>query len=170
MGQLNVFCSFGFEPSCFTWGFIHVKLLNETKFQTSESLYFDAVQYFSYSRFNESVIYANIALEVFVEEYLRRKYLAQGYREEEISKKVSKLFSKHISNGGFHNLVKDTYFTGATEENLNPLVQKFEYCRVKRKNSIHLFTTKLSEDEARNVFTYVQDIILWIHNFSDIVH
>jgi ACT domain-containing protein len=36
----------------------------------------------------------------------------------------------------------------------------------KRKNSIHPFTTKLSEDEARTVLVDVYDIVGWIANLS----
>lgn len=138
-------------------------LRNGLRIQLSNNLILDSLSNFHIGRFSEAVILVNIALEVFVEEFMTEKYLSEGHNQNEADELVERLF-----HGNFHKTMRNAFFYNMTktEREHHDIWVKFENVRQKRKQVIHPHTMKLSIEAAHEVLFNFISIHGWILNLS----
>lgn len=162
--------SFGFENKIISQTNVQPQissaLKNEEKIPIYETLYLDSINYFSTGRFNEAVIMINIALEVFVQEYLFQKMISNGIESDEANKKITVIFShgKQGGKSGLHKVLTVDFREIAQrslEDNMN-LWTLFGDARDIRKNTMHPRTTKLSEGKARKAMNTIIKVMNWV--------
>jgi len=127
----------------------------------ADNLVLDAVNYFETRRFNEVVINANIAFEVFLDDFLASKYRSEGKSEDEAEKLTRRDF-----NDGLHKLMRRQFFRSLDHatliENKEPTYLKFDNIRTKRENAIHHRSRNITEEEAAEVLRQVYEVSAWI--------
>jgi hypothetical protein len=136
-------------------------LIKGQRLHLSDNLVFDALNNFFSGKFSEAIIIINISLEVFVEEFLTKKYKAQGNDESTTNKLVDKLF-----DGKFHTTFRKAFFEGMsdTKRKNHEIWIKFENIRIKRKQVVHPHTKIPSYVETNKVLLDVIAIRNWISN------
>jgi hypothetical protein len=134
-------------------------LMNETEVSLPFNLYLNALNFFHFFSFAESMITANIALEVFVWRYLVEKYGSEGKSEDEAKKIVGNLF-----DDGLQKAIRKRYFHNFDKKSRDdhPIWKKLVNVRNRRKNVIHPQIKKPSLEETRQVLLDIPDIINWI--------
>ena len=127
----------------------------------NENLILDSLHFFYSGRFSESIMIANIALEVCVDEFLMEKYLAEGNSYETALALVDKFFK-----GKFHQTMKKAFFNTMTdEERLNhKMWKKLESIRNIRRSVIHSYPKKADRNDAYNLLIDLIDLRIWIIN------
>jgi len=105
----------------------------------------------------------NISLEVFVEEFLTDRFIAEGNEENTANQLVDRLF-----DGKFHTTIRKAFFKNMTEEEIkiHDIWIKFENVRTKRKHVTHPHTKIPSYNETYRVFLDVISIRNWILTLS----
>lgn len=133
------------------------------RLQLSNNLIFDALNSFYSGKFSEAIIFINISLEVFVEEFLTEKYRADGNDENTANEKVDKLF-----DGKFHKTFRIGFFANMPDsERVNHEIWiKFENIRAKRRQVIHPHYAIPSYEETYQVLLDVVSVRDWILSLS----
>jgi hypothetical protein len=118
---------------------------------------------FDTQRFNEAVILINAAFEVYVADFLISRLVKKGYSEEDAKKDVGGRFSRpkrtlhKVLTSDFKEIVGKSL-----EDDDKDLWQKFENAREKRKNAVHPYISKLTEEDAVKVISNILEIINWM--------
>jgi hypothetical protein len=136
------------------------KILQKSyKLPLSENLLFDSLNKFHSGNFSEAIIMINISLEVFVEEFLTERFIAEGKSETSANQLVDELF-----DGKFHKTMRKAFFDNMSEiERANHHIWvKFENIRAKRKHVTHPHTKIPSYEETYQVFLDVVSTRDWI--------
>lgn len=131
-------------------------LASEKSIYMSENLILDSYNYFSTGAYNEAVIISNLALEVFVDEYiaeiLQRKYRTETILSEKIDAAVE---------GKFHKVMRRNFFDDRNHESLKktePVYLKFCEVRDIRRKVMHPHASKIDIDTAFRVINKVSDV------------
>jgi hypothetical protein len=144
-------------------------LLDEDPIPISENLMLDALQFCSYGHFSESIIVANISIEVFVERKIFIDLVSQKVSEEsalEISNRVSESFEKGMKYFFFERYRKNK---SQYDEKLlqSDLVWKtVENIRNVRRSLIHPQIGKLSYEETLKTLNEIFYLINWLNSFT----
>jgi hypothetical protein len=142
-------------------------LEDEEEISLHDNLFLDSLNYFTTRRFRESVILSNTVLEVFVRNLIAERLKQEGQADQDIIRKVNKIFK-----GKFTNAMKESFFKDLDTDSLNkhPIWKKFVRVRKKRTIAIHPYTTKhgrimykLEGNDAREVIHDIFHIIGWIN-------
>jgi hypothetical protein len=138
-------------------------LLRGHRLPLSENLLLDSLNYFHTGKFSEAIITINISLEVFVEEFLTDRYIAQGNDEKMANKLTGKLF-----HGNFHATMRRAFFSNMAveERKKHDIWIKFENIRLKRKHVTHPHTKIPTYAETNKVFLDVISVRDWILSLS----
>ena len=144
-------------------GLIEKILANGQRLPLSENLLLDSLNYFHSGKFSEAIITINISLEVFVEEFLTDRYIAEGNDEKIANKLVDKLF-----DGKFHGTMRKAFFNHMTddERKKHDMWVRFENIRATRKHVTHPHTKIPSYRETYQLFHDVISIRKWILSLS----
>jgi hypothetical protein len=129
----------------------------------SENILLDSLNYFDSGKFSEAIITINISLEVFVEEFLTDRYMAEGKHAKAANQLVDKLF-----DGKFHKTMRKAFFSNMTddERKKHNIWIKFENIRAKRKQVTHPHTKIPTYAETNSVFLDVISVRDWILSLS----
>jgi len=136
---------------------INLILKEQTRIPIWKNLFLDSINYFTMSRYNESVVTANIALESFVATHLYNK-LTQEFPNENVEnrKKVLKLPKS------LHDVMKKHFpiIDGRNFEEQVELWKKFDNIRVYiRTRAMHSFTIELDQKTAYETIDGIKEII-----------
>jgi len=136
-------------------------LKDEIYTPVEQHLFLDALNYFSLTRYNESIIAANISLELTA---TRRLYEILSSKHGEIDAK--NMLSASLKTKKFNRFM-DIEFKKHTDQSLADDASLFEglgRIRTIRKNTIHPQTKKISKEECMYTISTIHKIFLWIIN------
>lgn len=144
-------------------GLIEKILVDGLRIHLSNNLILDSLNEYFLGKFAEAIIIINIALEVFVEEFLTEKYISEGNDNKLVEKKVDDLF-----DGKFHKTMRKAFFSNITDKERaeHEIWIKFENVRTKRRQVIHPHTKMLSNEETYQAIIDVLYITQWIMKTS----
>jgi len=160
------FPNFNIQPLSSVKDEIDRILKEEERIPIWKNLFLDSINYFTMSRYNESVITVNIALESFVATHLYNK-LNQKFPDEQQNnrKKVMRLPKS------LHDIMRKHFPTidGRNFEDQENLWKKFDDIRTYiRTRAIHSFTMELDQMTAYKTISGIREIIKWIDATANI--
>jgi len=136
------------------------RILNEGRIiPIWKNLFLDSINYFTMSRYNESVVTVNIALESFVATHLYNKLnLKSPDNGQENREEILKLPKS------LHEVMRKKFpkYDGRNFEAQNRLWRIFDTIREYRTKAVHSFTMGLDEKIANDTIHSTREIIKWI--------
>jgi len=135
-------------------------LREQTRIPIWKNLFLDSINYFTMSRYNESVVTVNIALESFVATHLYNKLNQQFPHDVQENRMMVIKLPKSL-----HEIMKKHFpkIDGRNFEAQRDLWKRFDIIRVYiRTRAMHSFTMALDEKTAYDTIHGIREIIKWI--------
>lgn len=143
---------------------VHDKIIQSLKtnqkISYDNNLYLDAIGYYFTRRFNTAVSMMYVGLEVGISNYIIIKLMQKKIPEEEIGNIMKNVLKSRISKILDFHLKENT---GKSLKENDELWKKFEKIRNVRKSVIHPYPKILSQQEAYETLTGIQEILGWFY-------
>ncbi len=129
---------------------------NEEKIPLSETLILDSYNYFSTGQYNEAAIISNLALELFVHEFLKEILQHKYKTNQELNYKLDLALE-----GRFHKVMRRNFFDDKDHEilkNTDPIYSKFCNARDTRGIILHSGAAKLDINKSLEVINEIHHV------------